>query len=370
MPPLHSYRKPPGHTADQTAAVLAAGASPFDVAELWECGHDRERLTDSARSAWKQYAEMCAHYGRLPTPLSVVSLVAYMLWYVCVRQNSSANLNSQLSALHAHARVVGLAWPDFSVHGSGASMTARIAKVQKDWPAEVRGAPALTLQAGLTRAILYLESLGPNLWALQWRAILSLMHAMLLRPSEIIPLDKFPVAHGTRSGFAFPRRGDFRFEAAGIQYRCALSKTMKGKVDYRMCTAAALDTQGAVVNAPRAMREYLQAAGLWGASPQAPVFFYRSRSGALIARLSRGTLLRELRHHILAPALVPGWQQFTLRSLRPGGATDFAAAGVPNEVIRKLGKWASEMGAMPYDRVDHHLLRDLAGYQREMLALQ
>jgi hypothetical protein len=228
----------------------------------------------------------------------------------------------------------------------------------------------LTLQAGLSRAIVYLESLGPNLWALQWRAILSLMHAMLLRPSEIIPLDKFPVAQGTRSGFAFPRRGDFRFEATGIQYRCALSKTMKGKVDYRMCTAAALDTQTAVVNAPRAMREYLQAAGLWGAPPEAPVFFYRSRSGALTARLSRGMLLRELRNHILAPALVPGWQQFTLRSLRPGGATDFAAAGVPNEVIRKLGKWASESGAMPYDRVDHHLLRDLAGYQREMLALQ
>jgi hypothetical protein len=36
------------------------------------------------------------------------------------------------------------------------------------------------------------------------------------------------------------------------------------------------------------------------------VFVYRFRSGALIARLSRGMLLCELRNHVMALALVPG----------------------------------------------------------------
>jgi len=142
-----------------------------------------------------------------PTPITVVALVSYMLWYVCMKLNSSANLNSELSSLHAYARSVGLEWPDFSTQGSGSSMTARISKIQKDWPAEVRGAPALTIKAGLLRALAYLHSLGPNSWALQWIAILSLMYAMLLRPSEIIPLDIFPVATGTLSGFAFLAAG-------------------------------------------------------------------------------------------------------------------------------------------------------------------
>ena len=48
-------------------------------------------------------------------------------------------------------------------------------------------------------------------------------------------------------------------------------------------------------------------------------------------------LPRELRNHIMTPALVPGWQQLARRSPRPGEATDFAAAGVPYVVIRKLG---------------------------------
>ena len=141
---------------------------------------------------------------------------------------------------------------------------------------------------------------------------------------------------------------------------------MQDRVDYRTCTAAALDIPGAVVNAAQALRDLFTASGVL----DAPVFFYRSRSGACTARMSRGALLRELRNHILAPAGVPDWQLYTLRSLRPGGATDLASAGVPDTVIKKLGKWSSEAGIVPYNRVDHHLLRDLSVYQRAMMSLQ
>ncbi len=371
QPSLHSFRQLPREYIERTASALAGGSSPFDIAEVWEREHDLARLSASAHSVWRQYNRMCDLYGQPATPLTVTKLTAYTLYYVCVRRNSSANLNSVMSTLSSYARANGLAWPDFSSHGSGVSMTARIQKVQLDWPAEVRGAPALTLRLGLVLALNYLRGFGlRDLWALQWLAILSIMYAMLLRPSEIIPLDKFPVAGGTRAGFAYPRLGDFLFDTSGLLYRTALSKTQKDRVDYRTCTGAALDLAGAVVNAPRALRDYLSAAGLVGAVPSTPVFYYRNRDGSLSARKSRGALLQELRLMILSPAGVPGWQHFTLRSFRPGGATDLAAAGVPEAVVRKLGKWSSEAGIQPYDRVDHHLLQDLSGHSRALLSLQ
>ena len=209
-------------------------------------------------------------------------------------------------------------------------MTARITKIQKDWPAEVRRAPALTLRLGLSRAIAYLHALGPqDLWALQWAAILSLMYAMLLRPSEIIPLDKFSSGRGHDVRLRVPPSGGLLLQG----HRRALPRPSEQKtgnvVDYRTCTAAARDIAGAALNAPRALKAYLKAAGLWGAPPHTPVFCYRARSGAPTTRKSRGALLHELRSLILAPSGVPRCCTFTLRSLRPGGATDLAAASVP-----------------------------------------
>jgi len=356
---------------ERTASALSTGASPFDIVEEWEREHDIARLSASAHSVWRQYNHMCNLYSHPAVPLTVTSLTAYMLYYVCVRGNSSANLNSVLATLSSYARANGIDWPDFSAQGGGATLTARIRKVQVDWQAEVRGAPALTLRLGLGQVVAYLRSFGPeDLWALQWLAILSLMYTMLLRPSEIIPLDKFPVARGTRSGFAYPRLGDFMFDTAGLLYRTALSKTMKDRVDYRTCTAAAIDLAGAVINAPRALRDYISAAGLMSASARTPVFYYRARDGSHTSRKSRGALLQELRTMILEPAGVVSWQKFTLRSFRPGGATDMAAAGIPQSVIRKLGKWSSEAGILPYDRVDHHLLQDLSGHSHALLSLQ
>ena len=250
-------------------------------------------------------------------------------------------------------------------------MTARITKIQKDWPAEVRRAPALTLRLGLSRAIAYLHALGPqDLWALQWAAILSLMYAMLLRPSEIIPLDKFSSGRGHDVRLRVPPSGGLLLQG----HRRALPRPSEQKtgnvVDYRTCTAAARDIAGAALNAPRALKAYLKAAGLWGAPPHTPVFCYRARSGAPTTRKSRGALLHELRSLILAPSGVPRCCTFTLRSLRPGGATDLAAAGVPVSVIRKLGKWSSVAGIVSYDRVDHHLLQDFSNHQQSLLSLQ
>ena len=118
-----------------------------------------------------------------------------------------------------------------------------------------------------------------------------------------------------------------------------------------------------------ALRAYLLASGLMDAPPDTPIFFYRSSSGSQVARVSRGVLLREFRTQILAPAGVPDYLRYTLRSLRPAGATDLAACGVPSSVIQKLGKWSSDSGIMPYDRVDHHMISDLARFREAMLSL-
>jgi integrase len=324
---------------------------------------------------------MCYTYGKNPLPFTVTSVMAYALWYVCVRRNSSANLNSEVARLHAYARTQRprWPWPDFTADG-GDSLTSRLGKIQKTYPAEVRGAPALTLRAGLRQVIAYLDTLGPaNLWALQWKAILSLKHSAILRPSEIIPLDKFPVASGTTSGFAYPRVGEFSFVspdppagcAGGAQYTVALSKCQKDCFDARLCTVAVVNQlPGAVVDAARDLLAYMRAAGVLGARPDTPVFYYRNRDGSLRGHMSRAMLLREFRQHILVPAGVPEPFSFTLRSLRPGGATDFAAAGVPDSVVRKIGKWSSEHGMVPYNRVDHHLLLSLSQHRVALLAIQ
>jgi hypothetical protein len=47
-----------------------------------------------------------------------------------------------------------------------------------------------------------------------------------------------------------------------------------------------------------------------------------------------------------------------------------AAAGVPEATIRKVGKWSSDQGLLPYNRVDHHLLQGLSQFSRDLLALQ
>lgn len=378
--PLFLFRRPPQPHADLWASALARGVSPFDVASQWEAAIDAERLSPSALSAWRQYNTMCHAYAHDPLPFSVNSVMAYALWYVCVKRNSSANLHSEVARLHAYARAQRprLPWPDFIADG-GDSQTTRLDKIRKAYPAEVKGAPALTLRAGLSRAISYLRTLSPNLWALQWIAILSSMHNMILRPCEIIPRDAFPVAEGTASGFAYPRVGEFTFVepdvasgcAGGVQYTVALSKTQKDVFDARICTVAAVyQLPGASVDAARDLRIYMLAAGVLGAPPDTPVFHYRNRDGRPRARMSRAMLLNELRSLILLPAGVAEAHSYTLRSLRPGGATDLAAAGVDDTVVRKIGKWSTEHGMVPYNRVDHHLLHSLSRHRHALLAIQ
>jgi hypothetical protein len=216
-------------------SALASGVSPFDLALHWERNHDVTRLSSTVVSAWRQYERMCEIHRHASTPLSVTSLVAFMLYYVLVRRNSSANPNSVVSQIRAFADAHSIAWPSFTGPDSGDLITARIAKIQRDWPAEVRGAPALTWQAGVLRVAEFLDRKPPSdLRAAQRLALITRLHDMLLRPSDITPSDALAKARGSGPEFAHPRRGDFLFvppvataTLGGLHYAAALSKMQK-----------------------------------------------------------------------------------------------------------------------------------------------
>ena len=85
----------------------------------------------------------------------------------------------------------------------------------------------------------------------------------------------------------------------------------------------------AVINALRAMRDYLTACHLMDAAVEAPIFFYRNPDGTACARQSTRSLLFEPKYKVLRLACVPGWATFTLRRFCPGGRTDMRASHVP-----------------------------------------
>ena len=375
LPQFFYHMKPRPH-AEVVDYALGQGASPFSLVDTYINGHDAANLSRSAKSAWTVYSAMCTRFGRDALPLTVASLSGFILGYVREKGNSSANLSSEMSHLRAYARsrCPPLAWPDFEKE-RGETMAKLIARIQKDWPAEISPAPALTYAAGLSRTIQYLETLPQNLWTMQWLAILSLLHALVLRPSDIIPPDDFPVAEGTTSGFHFPRRGDFTFVGRDVappygelHFYNPLHKTNKRVVDRRNCMPATCGLGGkAIVDAMRALRQYLESASLWVSPAHAPVFFYRNRDGSLRDRMSRAVLLRELRLHVLAPAGVPDSQ---LCSFRPGGATDLRAAGVPKDVVHTVGKWKTAAGMAPYDRANSYFLQGLAPFRESLISRQ
>ena len=378
--PLHAYRLHPRPHAVTLDAAIAGGASPFELVQKYTHEHIQTRLSPSAISAWNVYCALCLRFNKTPLPLTAEGLVGFMIGYVRVKGNSSASLPSEMSHLSAYTRAQRpqIAWPDF-VAETGEQLSKHIHRIQTDWPAEICPAPELTYETGLARAVAYLDGLKTNLWTLQWAAILSLSHALLLRPSDIIPLDDRPVAEGTTSAFMYPRRGDFTFVEPDqaspdgeLHYYNPLHKMGKHFVERRTCMPATAGLgNGAVVDARRSLHRYLDAAGYLNSPPHTPVFHYRHRDGSPRGHMSRAVILREFRSHILAPAGVPDWELMQLRSLRPGGTTDLRSAGVPTSVVHKIGKWKKEEGSMTlYDRSSRYLLKSVAPFCETLREMQ
>ena len=88
-----------------------------------------------------------------------------------------------------------------------------------------------------------------------------------------------------------------------------------------------------------AMETYLTAP----ASPHAPLFTYASAQP-----LDRPSLTEEVRT-LLAMCNVPNWRDYASHSFRIGAATTAAVAGVPEYLIRRMGRWQSD-AALRYIR--------------------
>ena len=112
------------------------------------------------------------------------------------------------------------------------------------------------------------------------------------------------------------------------------------------------------------------AADLWAAHSHTPVFHYRQRDGTPRNHMSRAVILKEFRQHILAPAGVSGWQQFQLRSLRPGGTTDLREAGMDPSIVQKVGKWKDVECMKLYDRASTYMLRGTQPIREALITLQ
>ena len=134
--------------------------------------------------------------------------------------------------------------------------------------------------------------------------------------------------------------------------------------------AAVNQLPGAGFDAARDTLIHMRAAGVLGALPATPVFHYRARDGSARGHMNLAALWHELRTFISSPVACRGASDFTLRSLRPGGGTDVAAAGVPAPPSAQGRQWASEHGMVPYNRVDHYVLQGLSSHRTALLAIQ
>ena len=70
------------------------------------------------------------------------------------------------------------------------------------------------------------------------------------------------------------------------------------------------------------------------------------------------------------PHFGPRRPQFHTEESTPRGGDRFCAAGVENTVVRKIGKWSTEHGMVPYNHIDHHLLHSLSRHRHSLLAIQ
>jgi hypothetical protein len=143
--PLFAHRLKPRAYADAVDRALVAGASPFDLVSSYESERAVAKISASARSAWNVYSEMCAQWCWPVLPLTVQGLVGFMIGYVRLRSNSSANLPSEMSHLRAFAKSQRppIPWPDFLLE-SGDTLTAHIRRIQEDF-GRPRSAPPPSL---------------------------------------------------------------------------------------------------------------------------------------------------------------------------------------------------------------------------------
>ena len=197
-------------------------------------------------------------------------------------------------------------------------------------------------------------------------AALSLGHQCILRPQALLLLERADLVFITPDGK----------QAGGLAVRIISDKNAKKIEDKRSNVRWAINRPPwRIVNAPAAVLRHLQVNGLLSSPPETPLWQLRDpktgyckRRGGIAVRWTSTTARRQLRHDVWKAAGVPHWQSLSLRSLRPGGATDADAEGLPSNLRKATGAWKTEESAQLYVRQHASILGKLSKFERRLAA--
>ena len=278
---------------------------------------------------------MCGETGDAPWTDYVEQLARQVIgWAICLceRGKSPSTAARYVGALVAHARERGVVWA-----GKEREVHARVAELAEDFPHEPRRARGFTV-GDMQRIVAHLDrSAHFNRYAAMWRALLLLMHSIMLRLGEVAD---------TALRWWMITTSD----SGDLQIFLPWRKNRKGALSRALDTYTVPRATGPL-DVLGALQSYARLCGESLGRGEGAVFRRRRLSGALAS----GTLYRwfnEDIRRICKKAGVPHaapYERLSSHGLRRGGNTSLGATGATWEEKGKLGGWSSQRGQEPYD---------------------
>ncbi|GAB2459427.1 site-specific integrase [Streptosporangium sandarakinum] len=302
------FRNPADDVLTEEAARLVAAAPAANTRRAYD-------------RAWKTYLTWCAGSGRTPLPASAATLASFVA-HLAGRGLAPASVEQALACvLSAHGRA-GLARP----HTTAARDVLRAHR--RAWAGAgntVRQAPPITVE--ILRDLVH-HTPADTAVGLRDRAALVLGFALMGRRSELSALDQEHLTFGPR----------------GVEVFIPMSKTDQDAAGATVSVPYGSHPQTCPVRAVQAWLGELHARGLTGGPLLRPV----DRFGRIAGtpgwagrggpRLS-GTTLNQIVKDAARRAGLADAERYSAHSLRAGGATTLAEAGVPAARIALQGRW-------------------------------
>ena len=315
-----------------------------DLAEHVRGAVAAQRKTGAPGAAWASYEASSRQWHADPLPLTPEKALGFAL-AECMRGVSTAQLNARLASLRAYAAGEELPMAGWGP-GSTRLLAMGVAALKREFPAEIIRARPMTdevMRAVRAYLRMYLDS--GHVYAHMWWSMLTLAYAGCLRSVSFLD------AALSTSDLYISVRGGIRRLEADVAFR-KTSRDRKDEGRDRLTFPGRGGTD-ADLDPLRALESYAAAAGLTIGSGDRPLYERRRRaSGQLWPEARPGysyhSSLKELKW-LLWRAGVPFWGSYSWHSLRRGCATRLLARGVPWDVVKKLGAWATDSAMENYD---------------------
>lgn len=310
------------------------------------------RQQGQGAAAWRRYETSCHEWGgAAPLPLTPEKALGFGLGE-CLRGISTSNLGQTLKALVGHAEDEGYATDGWDP-AARRRVAAGVAALKTDFPAEIiRAAPMTDAVMRQVRRYLQPYLNRGDLYATMWWSMLTAAYAGLLRSIEFLSDALTPSQvyledgdGGWMLGLFLPFRKPSRTELDRESDHITLPRRPAAEAD---------------LDPLPAMQAYAAAAGITLGVGTGPLYVRRRKDGtewplprqAADARQPQGLqypqALSELKQ-LLAAAGVADADAYSWHSFRRGMATKLLAMGVPWDVVKKLGGWASDESMSNYD---------------------